>query len=1060
MKSSCVLNSSAYDGGVGAEWYTLAWDAFIPGSTSACVRTRTADRADLLSAEAWSDCYPPGSGGVTSLDRRFIQYQIELETSDTIVTPVFFENLITYTPGSYLPASYLSFNAPFSGDSQTTVDLTATLMDENNAPIVGRTVSFALDGLPAVSGITDENGIASAALPLEIAPGDYLLQVSFTSDGVYGPSSTSAAFAVTESWSEWIQDSEVDFGSGTSNGVDTISIPGSVILLSQLIGEGEEGGAFSVSGAPGWTYRRRLFIDNPNTSELPAGYSIKLSLDTASLVSNGKLLENGDDLRLVYHDGETQVELHRLNDTPFNTANTEIWFKTYAPIPAGASDDNFYIYYGNPGAGAPLADPAQVWAFWDTFDGATLNTALWNPAGSITVSGGQAHLAVGADLFSNSPFTNGVLEVNLKTVGEDAYMWWGWEDGRADAPNFIVFEEYASPTNLTALVRSDGSPYTSFSIADPVGGLTTWHSYITDWAPGQARWLIDGVQMHTTTSNVPTSPMNININAVARGIDVEWVRVRLRAAQEPLVSLSSTYSVYLSPGMLQSVPFDTGQHSGWKYLVWDALTPGGTSLNLELRTASTQEGLESAEWVNYAASGLLITNPDARWIQYRATLTTADPDVTPELQRVVIYYINLNQPPIVDAGVQYNGNEGSSIALGDATASDPDDDDLTYAWSVSSPQCTFSDPSVLNPTMVCDDNGGYTATLTVSDGVNDPVSSNAEVFVNNVAPMGTLNTPVEVDEGSDINLSLTGSFDPSAADTAAGFEYAFDCGDGNGYGAFSGDNSTVCPTDDNGLRTVGNKIRDKDGGETEYTAQLTVHNVAPTLSPIGVTTDLVLLGSSINASASFSDPGAADTHTVVWNWGDEQTTTVENATSPFSTEHTYAETGVYIVQLIVTDDDGGSASESYEFIVVYNPDGGYVMGNGWLWSDPGAYVADPSLEGYAMFGFVSRYRPGANVPSGRTKFVFMVGDLDFQSSSYDWLVITGSNYARFKGVGTVNGELAPNGEAYKFQIWARDDAPDTFRIKIWYEVDEVEIVVYDNTMHQPIGGGNIVISTK
>jgi PKD repeat protein len=203
-----------------------------------------------------------------------------------------------------------------------------------------------------------------------------------------------------------------------------------------------------------------------------------------------------------------------------------------------------------------------------------------------------------------------------------------------------------------------------------------------------------------------------------------------------------------------------------------------------------------------------------------------------------------------------------------------------------------------------------------------------------------------------------------------------------------------------------------------------------------------------------------DTHTAVWEWGDDQTTTVNNATSPISTDHMYAETGVYIIQLTVTDDDGGSDSETYEFIVVYNPDGGYVMGSGWYWSDPGAYNADPSLEGYAIFGFVSRYRPGATVPEGRTKFAFIVGDLNFQSSSYEWLVITGSDYARYKGEGTINGVLAPNGEAYKFQIWARDHVPDTFRIKIWYEDGGAEIVVYDNAMHQPIGGGDIVVSIK
>ena len=63
----------------------------------------------------------------------------------------------------------------------------------------------------------------------------------------------------------------------------------------------------------------------------------------------------------------------------------------------------------------------------------------------------------------------------------------------------------------------------------------------------------------------------------------------------------------------------------------------------------------------------------------------------------------------------------------------------------------------------------------------------------------------------------------------------------------------------------------------------------------------------------------------------------------------------------------------------------------------------------------------------------------------------------FKGTGTINGMQAPNVEDYKFRIWAGDDDPDTFRIKIWYEVLDIEYVVYDNDSYQTIGAGSIVI---
>jgi hypothetical protein len=108
--------------------------------------------------------------------------------------------------------------------------------------------------------------------------------------------------------------------------------------------------------------------------------------------------------------------------------------------------------------------------------------------------------------------------------------------------------------------------------------------------------------------------------------------------------------------------------------------------------------------------------------------------------------------------------------------------------------------------------------------------------------------------------------------------------------------------------------------------------------------------------------------------------------------------------------------------------------------------------GKANFGFVSKYKKGASIPTGNTEFRFKAGDLDLRSTSYDWLVVTGGDSARFKGTATINGQ----GE-YKFTIWADDDMPDTFRIKIWAEAEGIEDVIYDNGFGQELGGGSIVV---
>src|SRR5205814_6062877 len=131
------------------------------------------------------------------------------------------------------------------------------------------------------------------------------------------------------------------------------------------------------------------------------------------------------------------------------------------------------------------------------------------------------------------------------------------------------------------------------------------------------------------------------------------------------------------------------------------------------------------------------------------------------------------------------------------------------------------------------DNGVYSVTLTVADGrglASAPVATT--VTVSNVAPSASFNSPTSVLEGSSLSLSLSGVIDPSTVDGTAGFQYAFDCGTGSGYGTVGSVNSSSCLTSDNGSRTVRGKVLDKDGGFSEYTAVVSVTNAAPIVASV------------------------------------------------------------------------------------------------------------------------------------------------------------------------------------------------------------------------------------
>ena len=273
--------------------------------------------------------------------------------------------------------------------------------------------------------------------------------------------------------------------------------------------------------------------------------------------------------------------------------------------------------------------------------------------------------------------------------------------------------------------------------------------------------------------------------------------------------------------------------------------------------------------------------------------------------------------------------------------------------------------------------------------------------------------------------------------------------------------------EDDGTYTVCLTVTDDDGSTDSACNNVLVENVPPTIVNVtGPIEPVSINDQPINIDVTFSDPGIADIHRVTWKWGDGMTDELQDVISPASAAHVYQEPGVYAVEVTVTDDDGDSDIETYEFVVVFDTDGGFVTGGGWIFSESGWCQFNDlcaNAFGKANFGFVSKYKHGASIPTGNTEFNLSAGDFNFHSEEYDWLVVNqGGSNAQFKGSGTINGDLAPTGAPYRFMIWAKDLDPnslDTFRIKIWFD-DNGEVVVYDNGFSQPIGGGNIKVHTR
>ncbi len=131
-----------------------------------------------------------------------------------------------------------------------------------------------------------------------------------------------------------------------------------------------------------WNFRKQIAITN-NVSTTLYNYSMMVTLDTAGLISQGKMQSDCGDIRII----EDGVEINYGIKNP-NSASTEIYFIANDLI-VGDNND-IYIYYGNPDADNGFVenwkDAFYIW--WDDFDSDRGWYDAWGRGGYYTVSDG------------------------------------------------------------------------------------------------------------------------------------------------------------------------------------------------------------------------------------------------------------------------------------------------------------------------------------------------------------------------------------------------------------------------------------------------------------------------------------------------------------------------------------------------------------------------------------------------------------------------------------------------------------------------------------------------
>jgi hypothetical protein len=305
--------------------------------------------------------------------------------------------------------------------------------------------------------------------------------------------------------------------------------------------------------------------------------------------------------------------------------------------------------------------------------------------------------------------------------------------------------------------------------------------------------------------------------------------------------------------------------------------------------------------------------------------------------------------------------------------------------------------------------------------------------------------------GSSVEVEGTASDIPGVTSiTVNGLEVEFESTN-NPYDPEEVSFSTIVGDLEFGENVITIIVTDEFGNAITVERTVFRDDLPPEIISITGPDDPVSLGANYLMTGVFTDPDIDDTHTAIWDWGDGTTTegTVNQISDIVTGYHKYTLPGVYTVSLTVIDSYGESDTATWsQYMVIYDPSGGFVTGGGWINSPVGSYPADPELNGKANFGFVAKYKKGSTIPTGDAEFQFHAGNLNFHSDTYQWLVIAGAR-AKFKGVGTINGE-----GSYKFMLTAIDGdlisggGFDKFRLKIWIEDETIgeEIIIYDNML--------------